>query len=251
MHIQTILLPMLLVFCVACAPTGQPNEHPTIDSTQSQTEDDSIIVATTDGTNTAEDTVTFNTYFAQLDRLLHPEGGITSGIGKYFGKFETDHFLLDENSINPNISDYKKIGSYHLLTYSDGDDCERSYHYLLVDNRFGLLDTLSFYVGGCENESPNEEIFAPNSDDIFKKDTIDEFCYYAQENDPNIKVDGDTLRHIVITSYTIKDTLTRQYYYTQFAKKRIFVIDTLGHFRLEREETDPFSTQKLLNRILK
>lgn len=158
-------------------------------------------------------------------------------------------YLLND-TIFPDIRGCSKIGDYHLLFFTEGEDCERKYCYRTINNRFEVVDSLNLYGGGCPFVTTPDEVFGVGGEyDYFRKDTIGNYCYANTSEDFQTLMVNDSILYISSTEYMVKDIISEKYYTTEFIKKEIFSIDSKGYFYLKREVPDSFSDDSLFARI--
>lgn len=241
-----IIFVLSFFLCVSCLSSGNQNYIQSCDKNITDSDTNckiavDSIVNYSKGTNykVAEE------YFTQLSKYFSTKEAANKC--KNFGVFEKENILFCKNSDNPTICGYKKLGGLHLLLINDGDDCERLSHYLIIDNHFNILDSLSFQVGGCEPNLPENEIFSSGS--VFKKDTVEEYCYFCETHEPALNLIDDNIFEFISTTYIVKNIPTGKYRYVDFNDTIIYKIDTLGRFRTISETMDTFSVKKLFARM--
>ena len=242
MRNYNVIFVLSFFLCVSCSSSGNQNDIQSND--RNITDSDTISKIAVDSISNyskESNTKVAEEYFTQLSQYF------STNICKDFGIFEKEHFLFCKNSNNPTICGYKKLGGLHLLLLNDGDDCERSSHYLIIDNYFNALDSLSFLVGGCEPELPENEIFS--SDNIFKKDTVGEYCYFCEIHEPVLSLIDNNIFEFISKTYIVKSIPTGKYRYVNFDDTIIYKIDTVGRFRTISETMDTFSVEKLFARM--
>jgi hypothetical protein len=231
---------------VSCLSSGNQNDIQSCD--KNITDSDTICEIVGDSIvnySKESDTKVAKEYFTQLSKYFSTKEG--ANMCKNFGMFEKENILFCKNSNNPTICGYKKLGDLHLLLLNDGEDCERLSHYLIIDNHFNVLDSLSFMVGGCEPDLPENEIFSSGS--IFKKDTVGEYCYFCETHEPVLNLIDDNIFEFISTTYIVKNITTGKYRYVDFDDTIIYKIDTVGRFRTISETMDTFNVEKLFTRM--
>ena len=162
-----------------------------------------------------------------------------------YGAFEKEKFSLGDSSIYPVIEDVKHVGDYYLLLAIDGEDCERVGYCLTVDNRFEVLDSISFFLGGCTTVCAEEWFDGA----LAKEDTVENYRYIFFYGGRNLLVMRDSICERETVECVVEDTLTRFCYHAEFVFKTIYAIDEKGRFYVKRVSKDPFSTEKLLERM--
>lgn len=234
-------------FCVSCTLNNKNGN-----STGDKSDKDSLM-SLQNGSALGVDSLTLGSdgdsaavYFGQLMQKIseHPHDYVA------FGDFEKKHFLLNESSICPGVYQCTKMGNFYSFVYLDGDDCERYIHYLIVDGRFNITDTMTVFVGGCEAELSESEIFA--SDEVgshYHKDTIGEYCYFGLSHLPKLKLTEEFLSFSESTTYTVKNIPTGEFMYVDFADTTIYSVDASGRLQVVREAFDTFSEDRMLERM--
>lgn len=175
----------------------------------------------------------------------------------YFGVFEFEKFFpyisdlsydtycgfsmnhLGSYSDYAHFSKYKKIGNYHIIAYQSGGDCSWNVHYIIVNDKFDVLDELVLDVG-CFNQRPEDEV---------EKDTIEKYMYYLDDYNNNL-YGLDTVYYETKSSYVIKDTVSAQYYYIDNVLSRHYIVDeNKGRFVLIYEKDNTLEPGRFHERM--
>jgi len=247
MKIINVIFLLPIFFCISCATSANKDGNnemvaevqDTINQLD-QIKQDSIIVKE----NPKYDADFVASYYDQLIQYLSEH----HNSGKEFGDFEKEHFLDNKNSIYPVIVSCDWINGYYLLQYSEGEDCERAIHYLVVDYQFGVVDKLVSDKGGCDPDLAVSDIFHDNGD-AFKKDTIGDYSYFVSMQDQEIRLVDDNILFAQTTVCYVKNMVEEKYLHAYFNDTTLYAIDTTGHFQVVRDIQDSFSVDEMLRRM--